>query len=319
MERACELLVRGHYVIDFRYLLTTIVAIFLALGIGLLIGSGLLAEPLKSNLERDLQSEVDRNNELRDRINDQQGLIDALDTFSLDLEPQLIGEELTGDEIVLIRFEGTDGGLIDRLLDAVDIANGSLVTTITIRERMSMNDAGAVENLLEEFDASFVQDEEDPALLVGGEIGARLASDASGRTQEPSFGSIQDVLVEHGFLDVEAEGAVPIPSTSEFILAAGAEGDPPYDMQPFAEAMLNQMSDRTRVVVAENWASDWNFVTNLRGTDVRDDVATVDHADTVPGAASVVTELERLPAEEPGHFGFDSGADAVAPNLVTGG
>ncbi len=305
--------------IDFRYLLTTIVGIFLALGIGLLIGSGLLAEPLKGRLERDLQNEVDRNNELRDRINDMQGLIDALSTFGSELEPQLIGGELTGDEIVLIRFEGTDGGLIDRLREAVDIADGSLVTMITIRERMSMSDTDAVEELFQDFEPAFVEGEDDPARIVGGEIGARMGSDAAGRTQEPSFGSVQEALVDHGFLDVEAEGAVPIPSTSEFILAAGAEGEVPYDMQPFAEALLETLGPRSRVVVAEGWSSDWNFVANLRGTDVTDDVSTVDHADTVPGAASVVVELERLPADEPSHYGFDSGADAVAPNLLPGG
>jgi hypothetical protein len=184
---------------------------------------------------------------------------------------------------------------------------------------MSMSDAEAVEELFQDFETAFVEGEDDPARIVGGEIGARMGSDAAGRTQEPSFGSVQNALVDHGFIDIESEGAVPIPTTSEFIFAGGAEGDAPYDMQPFAEAFLETLGPLARVVVAEGWSSDWNLVANLRGTDVTNDVSTVDHADTVPGAASVVVELERLPADEPRHFGFDSGADAVAPSLLPGG
>jgi hypothetical protein len=305
--------------IDFRYLLTTIVAIFLALAIGLLAGSGLGADWLDKQNERQVEELIDRNDELRGRNLEQRALLDAQQTFGLQIEPLLIDGELAGDQIVMVRFEGTDGSLVDRLQEAIEVADGAVVTTITIDDRMSMTDPASVDELLADLRVVFAQGEEDPTLLVGREMGARMASDASGATQEPSFGGIQDVLAEHGFIDVETDRVVPVPAGAEFVVAAGSDGESPFEIGPFAEALLSELSNGTDVVAAEGWESDWGFVPDLRGSDVRQDVATVDHGDTVAGSVSAVIELDRIPSNEPGHYGFREGADGIAPDSLPGG
>ncbi|HZB78913.1 MAG TPA: copper transporter, partial [Actinomycetota bacterium] len=54
--------------IDFRYHLISIIAVFLALGIGILMGSLVLGENLVDQLERDLAGIERRNDELQAAI-----------------------------------------------------------------------------------------------------------------------------------------------------------------------------------------------------------------------------------------------------------
>lgn len=303
--------------IDFRYLLTTIVAIFLALAIGLLIGSSLLADELSQDLEKQVQEKIERNNELRDRITDLDRRIEADEDFEQQLIGQLVEGELTGDPIVLVRFEGTDGALIDTLREAISLADGSVATTITINNRMSLEDTAAVEDLLADLPRD-LSDEENTAGAIGRELGAAATSESAGEQGGPSFQAVADPLIEHGFIDIETDREFAIPFGSDFVVAAGAEGEAPYDLSSFSEPLLTGLATGVaEVVAAEGWMSEWGFVTTLRDGDVRDRVATVDHGDTVAGSVSVVLELDRIPSNDPGHYGFRDGAEGIAPETLS--
>lgn len=305
--------------IDFRYLLTTIVAIFLALAIGLLIGSGLLADPIAEDLERQVREKIQRNNELQSRVNEYQGRIRADEDFEDLVEPRLVDRELAGDEFVLFAFEGSDDALLDSIRAAVDGAGGSIPTTITINNRMSMEDTAAAEELRAALPPPVGEEEDDVRVLVGRELGERAASDASGASGDSLFDTIDDPLIEHGYIDVEASDGDTIPFAADFIVAAGSPDDPPYDVDPFAEALLTGLARHgAEVVATEGWESRWSFVPRIRDGDVRDLVSTVDHADTTAGRVSLIAELERLPAGDPGHYGFRSGSDAIAPDPLPG-
>ena len=303
--------------IDFRYLLTTIVSIFLALAIGLLIGSGLLAEGVARDRDKQVDELVERNIYLRDRLSERERRIEADDEFERLFQERLVERELTGDPIVLMQFEGTDGAVIDRLREVIELADGSVATMITINNRMSMEDTSVVEDLVSDLPAE-VATQEDAGAAIAAEFGAAAASESSGAAGA-SFASIADPLVEHGFIDIETERDLPIPFGADFIVAAGAEGERPYDLIGFSEPFLRSLSSGVAEVVAvEGWTSEWDFVPELRGTDARDSVSTVDHGDTVAGAVSVVLELDRIPANDPGHYGFRDGADRIAPESFAG-
>lgn len=299
--------------IDFRYLITTIVAIFLALAIGLLIGSGLLADELAEDLERQVQDVVDRNNELRAEITEQGARIDSAEDFALRTEPLLIQGDLGRDSIVLFRFEGTDDALVDRVRDSVRVAEGSIATTITITDRMSMSDADAATELRAGLPPE-IEGQGDLARIVGSEMGERAVAAASGSVEEARFEELSTVLEEYGFIDVESDRDFPIPLSAGFVVAGGADGPPPYDLEVFSQALLSGLAGGSADVVAvEGWRSDWDFVPSLRDSEVRDVVATVDHADMVAGSVSMVYELSRVATGEPGHYGFRSGSEGVAP------
>lgn len=306
--------------IDFRYLLTTIVAIFFALAIGLLIGSGLLAAPLSEDLGRQVQEKIDRNNELLARINELQTRLNADDEFALQLVPGLVDGELTGDPVVVFRFEGTDGRLTDRLREAIQAADGSVPTTITITDQMAMDDESAAEALRGELEPRTLAEEEDLAIAVARALGSAAAEDSFGTSGELVFDDVVAALVDQGFLEVETERESAIPLGASFVVAAGADSEPAYDLESVGQALVSALaSGPAEVVAVEGWQSEWNFVAGLRDSDLRDVVATVDHGDTVAGSVSAVLELDREPGNEPGHYGFRGGSDAVAPGSLEGG
>jgi hypothetical protein len=300
--------------IDFRYLLTTIVAIFLALAIGLLIGSGLLADPLAQDLDRQVQEKIEQNNELRSENGDLKTRIDAEDDFGWEIAARSLEGDLAQTEIVLFRLEGTDGALIDRVRDAIELAGGSVPTIITLTNGMAMDDETLVEDLRADLEGLNVEGE-DLAVSLAAELGSRAAADSNGAGDD-LFPVVQAIAQEHGLIDVAADDEDDvIPTGSDFVVAGGAAGEPPHDVVPLSESLLTGLAEFTSEVVAvEGWESGWSFVPRLRDSEVREIAATVDHGDTAPGAISMVAELSRFVGNDPGHYGFRDGADGVVPD-----
>jgi Copper transport outer membrane protein, MctB len=304
--------------IDFRYLLTTIAAIFLALAIGLLIGSGLLADPIAQDLERQVEETISRNNDLRGEIDDLKARIDVEENFGREMAARWIEGELPNAQVVLFRFEETEGALVDRVRDAIELAGGTVPTMITVTDRMALDDDGIVSDLAAELSKLGVEDD-DLATALGTELGRRAAADANG-AGDLVFPVIQAVAEGPGLIEVEAEeGDEPIPVGADFVVVGGARGEPPFSIAPFAEALLTGLTEHTsEVVVAEGWESEWALVPELRRSEVRELASTVDHGDTAAGVISIVAELGRFVANEPGHYGFRDGADGVLPEAPGG-
>lgn len=304
--------------IDFRYLLTTIVAIFLALAIGLLIGSGLLADPIAQDLERQVEETISRNNELRSEKDDLKARIAADEDFGREVAARWIEGNLPNAEVVMFRFDGTDGALVDRVRDAIQLAGGTVPTEITITDGMALDDEAALEEIRADI-TELGGENDDIPVAVGRELGVRAAADANG-AGDLVFPAIADAAGEHGLIDVDAddEGA-PIPVGAEFVVLGGSRGDPPFDIDPFAQALITGLSEQTsEVVAAEGWESEWSFVPDLRQSEVAELASTVDHGDLAAGTISIVVELGRFVENEPGHYGFRDGADGVIPDSAGG-
>ena len=298
--------------IDFRYLLTTIVAIFLALAVGILIGSALF--PAAEDLDRQVQDKIKENVQLNNEIDDLENLGDAQEEFGREVAGRWIDGMLANTEVVLFRFEGTDEGLVERTREAIELAGASIPTTITLTDRMAMDDEELVETMRAEL-ADLGIDDEEVGVGVARALGRAAAADAT-ETGEENFPSVQEIAEGQSVIEVDADDAEsPIPTRADFVVLGGATGDPSYDIDPIAEALLTELGgSTTEVVAAEGWQSEWAMVPALRRTEVRDLAATVDHGDTSPGVISTVVELSRFIDGEPGHYGFREGADAVAPD-----
>lgn len=76
--------------IDFRYHLVSIVAVFLALGIGVLMGSAVLGENIVANLESQLKTIRATNEDHRQTILDLEQQISFDDEFANEVQPILI-------------------------------------------------------------------------------------------------------------------------------------------------------------------------------------------------------------------------------------
>src|SRR5919106_2455606 len=124
--------------IDFRYHLVSIVAVFLALGIGILMGSLVLGEALVKQLRSDLEGIEDRNDRLRAETLQLSQQLEDNEQFALDVRPYLIEGRLDTERVVLFVFEGTDGGMVDQVRDSITDSGGVVATTVTLRDKLAV-------------------------------------------------------------------------------------------------------------------------------------------------------------------------------------
>lgn len=307
--------------IDFRYHLISLIAVFLALGLGILMGSVVLSEKYVQRLENrvaQFEEEVDARREEVSQLNDR---VDMFQEFALESQPILVEGALAGEEVVAFETDGADGALLDALAEMVEDAGGNLVSTITLTDRFASDDESQRDDLALIVGSASNQAPElrtEAGLLLGQRAAAVAASRAAagfGEAAEHRLTLLMDSLQDEGFLGASSSEDTPIPPGASFIVAGGSVEDPFEGALELTTALVLGLTDRdTAVMVVEPSTSAWGLVQA-----VRDDgglnaaVSTADHAETVPGRVAVVLGLEMAIDGLLGHYGVADGASGVIP------
>ena len=106
-------------VIDFRYHLVSIIAVFLALAIGLAIGANLLPQATEAALQRIATRVTDANDRLTKQNTTLKQQISADQTFAQASASRLLGHLLTGQSVVLVTAPGADSQVLSGVTAAV--------------------------------------------------------------------------------------------------------------------------------------------------------------------------------------------------------
>ena len=307
--------------IDFRFFIISIVAVFLALGLGIVLGSGFFGDPIIKTIRREVDEALGRNAELQDEIFDLEARLDDDQDFMASVEPLLLDGMLPGMEVVMLDFDGTDGGLGDDVRAAIEQSGGDVVTEITVNDNLELGEASDAQELARVLDSSSSEPEE-LRRLFGDELGDKLSTLATlpprpggeGDTATARAEDVIDQLAEAGFLSIDASQSPPVPQGAAFVIAAGSPEAPAWPVDDFVESLASSLSvPRIPAVAAETSDSAWGVVPTLREGDVPDAaLSTVDHADTIPGRIAVALALDYAPVTI-GHWGTDDGASAVVP------
>ncbi len=137
--------------VNLRYHIVSITAVFLALGIGLTLGSTFLervtVDTLKNQLDT-VQKAVDdtdaANEELLNRV-------DALEQRDIELAEELperlLGGHLDAVPVLVVAAQGTDEALVDRVVDALAASGAPVSGTWWLSDRWSLDDTGEVTDL----------------------------------------------------------------------------------------------------------------------------------------------------------------------------
>jgi hypothetical protein len=115
-------------VIDFRYHLVSIVAVFLALAIGIVLGSTELQGPLYNRLNSttaDLQNELSQANSQRDTAQQQANLGE---NYAQAVEPVVLHDLLAGQRLLIITEPGAPASVVTAIGNAATQDAGATVT-----------------------------------------------------------------------------------------------------------------------------------------------------------------------------------------------
>jgi hypothetical protein len=318
-------------VIDFRYHLVSIIAVFLALAIGIVLGStelqGNTIDVLRtsSNL---LKNELDQSNAER---NTAQAQLNYNVAFLGKAEPRLLANELPGDRIVLVTEPGASSMVISGVKQAATDAGATVTGEVAIQPKF--NDlSGANQASLSQINSDLSSTDGTPlatpsneqtlnqqqaAQLIGTAI---LATSTAGETTGISTADATTLLgayAQAGYITITP--AVTDRATLAVIVTpdtapSDGQNDPGTQVLLAIAQELAGESAATVVVGSTAGSSPAGSpIAALRASSVASLVSTVDNADSIIGQVSTIWALaEQLRGEKPNSYGI-SGASAVSP------
>jgi hypothetical protein len=298
--------------INLRYHIVSLVAVFLALAIGVIAGTTVINDQVVKGLERSDKT-------LRDSLKTQQnanttlkGELNLWQTWGGAVAKGIEKDKLKGKTVVLLMSSGVDGKIVSNVQNALTIAGATRGGSITFSSRWNFGDEPAVQQLGSILGLGPAATAADVATQGTDKLATRL--DTPGDPTAP--GDILQALSQGGFIQVSdpTGGSFPTPGSLVIWLSSGAANPSPPDGQ-FSLPLLRALVERASVCVAEPVGSADSLSDQIHGdATLNKTVATVDHVDTIPGVAALIIGLHDVAAGLPApHYGTRRGTTAVAP------
>ena len=320
--------------IDFRYHLVSLVAVFMALAVGIVLGAGPLGQEISSTLEAQVRDLREERNGLRDQLGQAEAREDLKDEVLELVTPTVTANQLTGRRVALVALPGADRNLIGELQDDIAVAGGEAVVTARLEDRWS--DPESAENR-HDLAAELAPELVLPTPRDGEEPTAETVLAAALTGQDASVGTgawrnAMDRLSEEGFLDTTwttGQDAVTSGAPDSVVIITGSLSTAQVEEAADGDTRLQQSLDiisafgdlGVPTLVAgsgtESYsdpvqASESPVVRGVRAESaIAETVSSVDNIEGTAGQLAAVLALRWAIEGQPGHWGL--GTDAVAP------
>lgn len=308
--------------INFRYHLVSLTAIFLALGLGLAMGASLVGQPLVNQLEEQLAGVGRRADDVAATNDHLERQLGSWDSFAEQAGDRLVEGRLTDVRVVMVSFAGVNGDVIGRIEASLRAAGASVPAEVMFTSRFALGDEEATAELAALVGAGSTEPSE-----VQAEAARRVAEAWAGRTR-PEM--IPD-LVAADFLEITGEPGAGAPVIAElgarFLVISSRDSDLGNDS--VAVPLVAAMGELSLPVVAADASrGDTDprpeseerddvvpFAGPLREEEqIRGRVSTVDHAAGFRGRTAIVLALAELSEAQVGQYGTGPGAERLLPD-----
>ena len=120
--------------IDFRYHVVSIVAVFIALAVGIVLGAGPLKEDIGSTLTAQVTQLRTDKDALRAQLKESQDGVAARDQYAELVAPEVARGRLSDQKISMVVLPDADAGLIKRTSNSLEAAGARLVDTVNVKD-----------------------------------------------------------------------------------------------------------------------------------------------------------------------------------------
>lgn len=292
--------------ITFRYHIVSLVAVFMALAVGVLFGATFIDQNIVAGLEATQARLGDRNQQLRDRIVELEERTEQFVTFTAATRDATVRTVLAEQPVVLIRFDATPDQVMESVTATLDAAGARLDGYMTLTESLDLTSEDTQARLAVALDVPF----NDPEALS-----LELASQLAGALSGANAGVVPR-LAEAGL--VRSTAVLPVPP---------AEGVPPEVIplvamlggevtQAFNDRVVvplaRALSERGLVTAAAVPGRSGLILESLRGeSELR--VVTVDGVDSAMGQSALALGLRAALDGQFGMYGTGEGATLAVP------
>lgn len=300
----------------------SLAAVFLALAIGVALGSGLLSNTVLSGLQNDKQDLQNQINVLTDEKNGLNQRLSATDEFDAQIAPRVLRGTLGGKSVVLFRTPDASDDDLDALTRAVGQAGGTVSGTVALTQEFV--DANSAEKLLSVVNSPIVPAGKqlsttsvDQGSQAGDLLGIAMLTNKDRAAPAVSDAERQTVLTalrDTGFLTF---GNGPVGGADTAMIVTGGRlgddaGNRGATVARFAAGLAKHGSG-TVLVGRDGSASGTGAVAVTRSdAALANAVSTVDDVDAEAGRiTSVLALADLVGGARPGQYGVGQGASAV--------
>lgn len=301
--------------ISFRYHVVTIVAIFLALAIGLLGGGAFVQPALQEELQNRTDAAEARATELRAQVDDLRGQIVALSGFADSTLPYLTNGRLTGTPVVIVTQAGVDDEVLAQAQSALQMGGAEILATVSATDQLVSQDPATRQQLARILETPTAPEDALPGLAA--EALARRLSSSAALSEIDTL----DELLSAGFLaplgggpSAAALETIGRPGQVVVVLSGGQGEQPDLPPEAFAVPLVEALAAKNVPVAAgESLVSDYPYVSLVKTLGM-DGTVTVDDLNHTMGGAALVLGLQNLIATgSGGDFGVKEGAEPLPP------
>ena len=299
--------------IDFRYHVVSIVAVFLALAVGIVLGSG----PLKDDISGFLE---DRTEQLAQEKVDLQSEVSALrqdlqynEQIAEVSQPVLLDQLLDTHVTTLVVLPDTDDDQVKAVEAAIEAAGGSLGERVTLEP--SWSDPDQIDVLARVASDAARGNRGDDAYTLASQVLADALLTPGGRSVgEPSDdpGATVAAFEGAGFISAD-EVEVTNADTAIVVGPAGEVPNAESIVVPLVAA-LDENGLGTVLTAPVGSDGPAGVIGVVRSSDVDAVVSTEDRLETISGVTVTIGALAEQIAGGVGHYGTGDGSDAAAPS-----
>lgn len=309
--------------VNFRFHVVSIIAIFLAIAIGTVMGATFVGRGVVDSLQNRINKVEKDSNAIKDENDQLQTEADQHAKYVDQTSGYAVGRSLAGVRIDLVAERGVDGATVDQQAQLLRQAGATVPGVIWLEESWKLDENAELSAMR----AATGLSNRAPGPLrrsSAGLLGRRLA----GPTPVPPAEDVLANLAEAKFVTLSGVAGSPTPVSADFdgdiartLVIGGPSSAVPADTTP---ALATGMVDGdARLVISEIFTSGGEtterevWIDAIAGDDaLRNHVSTVDDVDRVEGRVASTLALAELATGAVGNYGL--GRDQAVPaNVVT--
>ena len=309
--------------IDFRYHLVSLITVFLALAVGVVLGAGPLQNSLGTALNDQVTALRENRNATQAKLEQTETAVNERDSYITQAATSLLPGTLASKNVAMVLLPDAKAEDADAI--AAQLKNAGA----TVTGRVSLTSTW-VDLSRENYRSTF-------SGQVQGHLGSTNSKDANGILGEALAKALtanddsSRVLMDMLSVTVDKSGTpfISVDSTptaaAEMIVVVGprpqassgkgatVEASPGEDPKAWAKA-LEGTAGRAPTVVVGSADGDGGVVGIIRSEKAK--VTTIDSVGQIAASVSTPLALASTRAGTTGHYGFDKGAEAVMPPVT---
>jgi hypothetical protein len=315
--------------VDFRYHLVTIISIFLALAVGIVVGTTALNGPVLDGLRDRNAGLISEKRALQSDVDLLGGEVDTADEFARALAPDLVGGRLDGQGVLLVLGPDADPQVADQLATMITESGARVTARVALQEPLV--DPGSASSSTTSWRRS-CRTASAPDTTAGRAAAELAAALLVAPDQDPlprdSAQEIVSAFQEAGLITVSDNGDELAPAGTAVLLAGKPpvrdedeqEGDGGQSQIEALLAIVGELDGRSGGAVLAGpgeSTGDGGLVRALRADSGRDAaVSSVDNVHRAVGQVAVVRALVEQLQGGSGRYGGTGSAEAPVPGAA---